>query len=61
MTILKIFSFIGLGLTIVPSVLVLTGNMDIETNKSLMMIGTLLWFGTVVFWMNKKKNPENQA
>jgi predicted membrane channel-forming protein YqfA (hemolysin III family) len=54
-TILKILSFIGLGLTILPSVLVLTRTIDMELNKTLMMVGTLLWFGTVVFWMNKKK------
>jgi hypothetical protein len=54
-TLLIIISFIGLGLTLIPSVLVLTGDVDIEQNKNLMMIGTILWFGTVVFWMNKKK------
>jgi len=54
-TILKILSFIGLGFTILPSVLVLTRTIDMELNKSLMMLGTILWFGTVVFWMNKDK------
>jgi len=54
-TILKIISFIGLGVTILPSVLVLTGTISMELNKSLMMVGTLLWFGTVIFWMNKEK------
>lgn len=54
-TILKILSFIGLGLTILPSVLVLTRTIDMELNKTLMMVGTLLWFGTVVFWMNKNE------
>lgn len=54
-TILKILSFIGLGLTILPSVLVLTRTIDMELNKTLMMVGTLLWFGTVVFWINKNE------
>jgi len=52
---LILLSFIGLGLTIVPSVLVLTGDINMDQNKKLMMIGTILWFGTVVFWMNKSK------
>jgi hypothetical protein len=26
-----------------------------DQNKNLMILGTVLWFGTVTFWMNKKK------
>jgi hypothetical protein len=55
LTILKILSFTGLGFTIFPSVLVLAGAIDMEMNKNLMLIGTVLWFGTAVFWMNRKK------
>lgn len=54
-TVLKILSFTGLGFTILPSILVLTGDIDMELNKHLMMLGTILWFGTVIFWMNKRK------
>ncbi len=54
-TILKILSFIGLGFTLLPSVFVLMGIIDMELNKSLMMLGTILWFGTVIFWMNRNK------
>ena len=50
---LKIISFAGLGLTIIPSLLVLSGIMDIELNKTLMIAGTVLWFATVPFWINK--------
>jgi hypothetical protein len=57
MLLLKIISFIGLGLTIIPSLMVLSGQMDINLNKSLMIIGTALWFTTVPFWMNR--NQEN--
>ena len=52
---LKILSFTGLGFTIVPSIFVLTGSIDMETNKDLMLMGTVLWFGTVIFWMDRKK------
>jgi hypothetical protein len=59
-TVLKAISFIGLGLTIVPSLLVLSGSIGMELNKSLMMVGTVLWFGTVIFWMNKNKQRNQE-
>jgi len=54
-TIWIIISFIGLGLTIIPSILILTGHATMDQNKNLMLFGTILWFGTVALWMNKKK------
>jgi len=54
-TIWIIISFVGLGLTIIPSALILTGNVTVGQNKNLMLLGTILWFGTVSFWMNKKR------
>lgn len=50
---IKLVSYIGLGLTLIPSFLVLTGNTTLETNKILMLVGTLLWFVTAPTWMNK--------
>ena len=52
---LKIISLIGLLLTIVPSFLVFTGKITLDNNKWLMIIGTLLWFASAPFWMNKKE------
>ena len=52
---LKIISFIGLGLTIIPSVLVLSGVMNISLNKLLMAAGMVLWFSGAYFWINKTK------
>jgi len=54
-TLTIIISFIGLAMTIIPSFLVLIGEASMDQNKNFMLIGTLLWFGTVPFWMNKKK------
>jgi hypothetical protein len=54
-TILKILSFIGLILTLVPSLLVFVNTIDLSTNKNLMMLGTVLWFFTAPFWMNQRK------
>jgi len=55
---LKIISFAGLLLTLIPSFLVFSGRMDLNSNKLLMLIGTLLWFIFSPFWINKSKQTE---
>jgi hypothetical protein len=52
---LKIVSFLGLLLTLVPSLLVFAGNIELSTHKWLMLLGTALWFSTSPFWMNSAK------
>ncbi len=56
--ILKIISYAGLLLTLVPSYLVFTNRIDINTNKYLMLLGTILWFGTCPFWMTRSKQAK---
>jgi len=53
-TLLKLVSLVGLLATIVPSFLVFADIITLDTNKLLMILGTLLWFISVPFWMNKK-------
>ncbi len=53
-TFLKTLSFIGILMTIVPSILVLKGVMDLETNHVIMAVGMLLWFTATPFWMDKQ-------
>lgn len=53
--ILKIVSFAGLGLTLIPSIIVFSNGLDLDSSKNLMLLGTILWFGTSPFWMNKSK------
>ncbi|MGF7140593.1 hypothetical protein [Roseimarinus sediminis] len=50
-TLLKIISLIGLILTIVPSILVLNGIVELKTHFNLMLVGMILWFSTAIFWM----------
>ena len=50
--ILKILSYLGLGLTIVPSVLLLAG-FAFPQYALLATIGMVLWFATAPFWINK--------
>ena len=56
--ILKIISYIGLFFTVVPAFLVFSGVIELSFHKTLMLIGTLLWFFTAPFWMNRQKHPE---
>jgi hypothetical protein len=51
--ILKLVSFIGLGLTLVPSFLVATQLIPWQLHTCLMLAGTLLWFATAPFWMQE--------
>ena len=50
---LKIISYVALIGTIIPSLLVFFGNLDIEVNKTIMTISMIVWFGTAPFWINK--------
>ena len=56
-TLLKLMSFAGLGLTVVPSLLVFTRAMTWETHATLMFVGMVLWFASAPFWMRERK-PE---
>jgi hypothetical protein len=58
---LIIISSIGLAMSILPSVLVFLGKMDMQTNTTLMTIGMVLWFGTSPFWINSKTDKDNAA
>lgn len=51
-----IVSFIGLALTIIPSFFVFYGNLELETTKILMLVGSLLWLFTTPLWINKNSN-----
>ena len=44
----RIIAWAGLALTIIPSILVLAGQLDFELNKTYMLIGTILWFGGTI-------------
>lgn len=51
---LKVGSFVGLGLTVVPAFLVLSGTLAWDTHAVLMAVGAVLWFATAPFWMVKE-------
>ena len=60
-TVAKIVSYICLLLTLVPSFLVFMGEITLETNKDLMLAGTIGWFISAPFWMNNKEEEEDKT
>ncbi len=50
--VLKILSYLGLGLTIGPSLLLLVG-LASPRHALLATVGMVLWFATAPFWINK--------
>ena len=52
--IIKLISYTGLVLTLVPSLLVFTGTVNLNSFKVLMIIGGVMWFTTAPFWVNKR-------
>lgn len=56
--ILKFISFAALALTLAPSFLVFKGIITPELSKTLMLIGTIVWFISASFWMNKSEEEE---
>ncbi len=57
-TLLRIISLIGLVLVLLPAILTFAGHMDFEETKTWMVIGTVVWFVTAIFWLGKKKPAE---
>lgn len=51
--IIKVISFLGLALTLIPSFLVFTGVTTLDTCKLLMFIGSVVWFISAPSWMNQ--------
>jgi len=51
---LKIISYLALAGTIIPSILVFFGDLDLQLNKNIMAVSMVVWFATAPFWINKK-------
>jgi hypothetical protein len=51
----KAISYLGLALTVLSPILVWNGRITVETNKTLLIIGMILWFGTAIFWIKHEK------
>ena len=56
-TIIKLIGYIGIVVLIVPSMLYLTGRMELEKVKTIMIVATIVWFGAsaILVWNLDKK------
>ena len=52
---LKYFSYAILVALVIVSVMVFTGSISIEANKTITLILTVLWFVSAPFWMMAPK------
>jgi hypothetical protein len=58
----KLLVLVSIGsllLTLIPAFLVISNIISLEMNKNLMLIGTLGWFLTAPYWMNKKTDEHH--
>jgi hypothetical protein len=52
-TVAQIISWLALILTLVPSIVYLAGGLTLDAVKTWMLVGTIVWFVTVPFWMDR--------
>lgn len=57
-TFTQVISFLCLLLTLLPSFLVYLQLISPELNKTLMLVGTIGWFITASYWMNKAADKQ---
>ncbi len=55
-TIAQIMSWLSLVALTVPSILYLTGSMDLDVVKKIMLVASLVWFLSATPWMWKEKS-----
>ncbi len=53
-TLLKTISFAGLGLMFASAILLFNDTMSRSTYLFLALVGTVMWFATVPFWMKRR-------
>ena len=51
----SVLAIAALGLTLIPSFLVFTGDIDRDLQKKLMAIGAILWFIAAPIWFKKQR------
>ena len=58
-TALKLVSWLGLALTLLPSFFVFSGALPLEGFKVIVLAGSLLWLATAPFWINRDRSEES--
>ena len=56
---LKVVSWLGLALTLLPSLFVFGGALSLDTFENLVLAGSVLWLATAPFWINQDRSRES--
>ncbi len=56
---IRLISYLGLALTIIPSFFVFNGGLSLEHYKLLMLAGTMTWIFTAPFWVNEESKESS--
>ena len=51
-----LLSVVGLGMTLVPSLLLFFNVLETEQMQNYILTGTLLWFAGAIPWLGKKRS-----
>ena len=54
-TLLRLISYTGLALTVLPALFVFSGTLSLERYHTLATVGMVLWFATAVLWIKPEK------
>ena len=50
---LETVSYLGLALTVISPLLAWYGVIAADTNRALLVVAMVMWFGTAVFWIRR--------
>lgn len=56
---MSLLTIVALGLTVIPSLLVFNGMIDIDLHKKLMTVGTVLWFIAAPIWFREDRGEKS--
>ncbi len=56
---LRLLSWLGLALTLLPSLFVFGGALSLDAFKTLVFAGSVLWLATAPFWINQDRSRES--
>jgi hypothetical protein len=55
---LKVVSWLGLALTLLPSLFVFAGALSLDACKGLVLAGSVLWLANAPLWINQDRSRE---
>jgi len=59
-TILQVVSWVACGATVIPAILFLSGSMELDQMKHVIMGATVVWFLSASVWMGREKKNHDE-